>query len=150
MKRNTLKKWTKKETKYLQNNYSKLSVKEIANNLNRPLLSIYDKARHSKLKRNIFGKNNSSWKGGKSYNYDGYIILNGKYDCPYSKIKGRIQEHIYVWWKNHPDEPILLNEIIHHINRNRQDNRIENLCKMTNREHSTLCKKKKKKEFGGG
>ena len=50
-------------------------------------------------------------------------------ECPYSH-KGVVTESRYIWWLNHPDDPILPGEVIHHINGNRQDNRIENLAKL--------------------
>ena len=52
-------------------------------------------------------------------------------ECPYSdKRTGIVVESRYVWWVNHPEDPILPGEVIHHINGNRQDNRIENLAKL--------------------
>ena len=40
-----------------------------------------------------------------------------------------------VWRKAHPDEPILPGDIIHHINGNHNDDRPENLMKVTRSEH---------------
>jgi hypothetical protein len=60
-------------------------------------------------------------------------------NCPYSTSNGTVLESHYVWWKYHPeDEIIKYNEIIHHINLNPTDNRIENLIKMKSRDHRKL------------
>ena len=60
-------------------------------------------------------------------------------ECPYSNEKsGMVTESRYVWWLNHPEDPILTGEVIHHINLNRQDNRIENLAKLPWSGHSKL------------
>lgn len=80
----------------------------------------------------------------KGETWQGYIRLFGKCDCPYAKTRGRVFEHVYVWWKNYGDsKPILKGELIHHINGNKKDNRIENLDKMTLAEHNKLhfCKR---------
>lgn len=63
-------------------------------------------------------------------------------ECPYSVgKKGRVAEQRYLWWFNHPDQPIEYNEIIHHINGNHQDNRIENLEKVKMKQHGQRHKK---------
>jgi hypothetical protein len=130
-------KWTDEEIEYMKNNFEKTNAKTIAKVLNRPINSVRNRGQLLKIKKDIFGKNNSSWKRG-YYKENGYIILTGKYECPYSGIKGRIKEHVYIWWINHPNEPILLNEVIHHKNNIRNDNRIENLEKMKRIDHSKL------------
>lgn len=59
-------------------------------------------------------------------------------ECPYANKSGKVVESRYVWWLNYPDDPILPYEVIHHINGNRQDNRIENLAKLPWAGHSRL------------
>jgi len=60
-------------------------------------------------------------------------------ECPYSiNKKGAVSEHRYVWWLNHPDDPIAFNEMIHHINGDHKDNRIENLMKVKKKLHGQL------------
>lgn len=58
-------------------------------------------------------------------------------ECPYSTPgTGRVSEHRYVWWKHHKNDPPLgYGDIIHHINGNHHDNRIENLIRMSAKEH---------------
>lgn len=56
-------------------------------------------------------------------------------ECPYGDKRGDIAEHRYIWWLHHQNEPIKYNEIIHHINGDHNDNRIENLEKVKYKEH---------------
>lgn len=82
------------------------------------------------------GENNPNWKGGKSKR-DGYNVLNGINYHPNLTKDGVILEHIKVFtdyyqccllpWAN-----------IHHRNRKRDDNRIENLEGMTRWAHTKL------------
>lgn len=60
-------------------------------------------------------------------------------ECPYARSKkGTVVESHYIWWLNHPNDPILPGEVIHHINQNRQDNRIGNLTKLPRSGHTRL------------
>jgi hypothetical protein len=74
------------------------------------------------------------WAGGhigKTTGYK-YIRINGK----------DIEEHRLVM-ERHIGRKLLKNEVVHHINGNKLDNRIENLQLMTNSEHVKLHKSKK-------
>lgn len=53
-----------------------------------------------------------------------YVVDGG---CPYAQKNGRVIEHYYVWWRNHPKDTVKYNEEIRHINGDTTDNRIENL-----------------------
>jgi len=53
--------------------------------------------------------------------------------------------HRWVWMQHHPNEEIKYNELIHHINGNHQDNRIENLEKLKMKQHGLRHKELKSK-----
>ena len=60
-------------------------------------------------------------------------------ECPYASGCGRVSEHRYVWWKHHKNDPPLKHgDIIHHINGNHKDNRIENLVRVSAKEHRRI------------
>jgi hypothetical protein len=62
-------------------------------------------------------------------------------ECPYAVgKKGRVAEHRYIWWVNHPNDPIQYNEMIHHIDNNHTNNKIENLMKVKMKQHGQLHK----------
>lgn len=48
---------------------------------------------------------------------------------------GRIYEHNLVWYLCNPNDPILQDEVIHHANGMKDDNRIENLQKLKAGDH---------------
>lgn len=79
--------------------------------------------------------------GHKKIRKDGYIAIYFP-DHPKSNKDGYIMEHILVmecyigrWLKD--------NEIVHHINKKRNDNRIENLKLMTKSEHMSMHAKER-------
>ncbi|KKK88378.1 hypothetical protein LCGC14_2743780 [marine sediment metagenome] len=78
------------------------------------------------------GKNNPNWKGGRRLRTDGYILLSRR-DHPRAYGGGTVLEHIVImekhlgrylkyYGKRHPK-----NEVVHHIDDNKKNNKIENL-----------------------
>lgn len=85
---------------------------------------------------NLCGENHWNWKGGKSKSERGYIIIKIKHP---NSVAGYYPEHRLVMEK-HIGRFLRTDEIVHHINGNKLDNRIENL-QLTNRSnHAKLHK----------
>lgn len=79
------------------------------------------------------GSRSRNWNGGRNLRSNGYIEVY----CPtHPKAKTRkyIYEHILVM-EQHLGRYLNADEVVHHINGNKTDNRIENLQLMTNSEH---------------
>ena len=86
----------------------------------------------ARLNANQKGENNSSWKGGLSI-HNGYrIIHKPKHRLAYKN--GYVPEHRLIMEK-HINRPLKKEEVIHHINGDRLDNRIENLIILTQGKH---------------
>lgn len=75
------------------------------------------------------GEDSSHWKGGITYDSYGYTLIR-KPDHPHS-FRGYVFEHRLVM-EQHIDRYLEPEEIVHHINEIKTDNRIENLF-LTNR-----------------
>jgi hypothetical protein len=81
------------------------------------------------------GKNHHNWKRG-WYGHEGYIHIRIP-DHPHA-VNGYVLEHRIVMEK-HLDRYLDPKEVVHHINENRSDNRIENLLLLAdNHEHRRL------------
>lgn len=141
-----MKNWSLKEKELLKSLYPTLSNIELAQIFDRSVSSIQHKAKLLKLKKldsTLFdsrskarrGKLSSNWKGGRKITKKGYVqILKKGY--PGTDKNGYIFEHRYVMEK-HLGRRLDVNEVVHHINGNKQDNRIENLKVMERGRHTT-------------
>lgn len=86
------------------------------------------------------GKNNVRWNGGKSRHTAGYIRILSP-DHPNHDHQGYVFEHRLVM-EQHLGRYLTVDEVVHHINGNKHDNRIENLQLMTKKEHRSHHGKK--------
>jgi len=91
------------------------------------------------------GSNNGNWKNGRRKRNDGYVLI-WKPNHPYAAYNGGyVKEHRLVMEK-HIGRFLKRDEIIHHINEKRDDNRIENL-QLTNRSNHNVIHFTKKREI---
>ena len=147
--------WTKSEEKEFIEMYPFVINNDIALIFKRNISSIQHKAVRLGLKKNkkIFALTQSklrsgdkcvSWNGGRKKSKHGYVFILNK-EHPNSDSNGYIQEHRIVMEK-HLNRLLNKNEVVHHINGIRDDNRIENLKLMTNAEHTALHNKERGKK----
>lgn len=138
--------WTEEETNKLVENYSTHTNEELMKMFpNRSFISIYKKAWKLNLVKNKNiefidrskkGEKSPFWKGGKKLTKYGYILALS-HGHPRADKGGYVMEHILVFEKETGIE-VPKNCCVHHINENKQDNRIENLCLMTKKAHTLL------------
>lgn len=78
-----------------------------------------------KANRGKKGKDTTAWKGGTTSDGHGYILIK-KHGHPKSDKQGYVKEQILIMEKK-IGRYLKKNEVVHHVNRKRDDNRIENL-----------------------
>lgn len=79
------------------------------------------------------GKRSPNWRGGKKTGSGGYVEIY-KPNHQNADCMGYIKEHRLVM-SEELGRPLLSTELVHHINENRADNRIENLALMNIGDH---------------
>jgi hypothetical protein len=143
-----MKTWTSEETAILVENYNKVSNTELLALIPaKSARGIYKKAYKMGLRKTpeITFKNRSearrgeksaSWNGGKRMTRNGYrqLLMPGH---PRADSTGYVMEHIIVWEKASGMQ-LPHNCCIHHLNGNKSDNRIENLCVMLHSAHTVF------------
>lgn len=70
-----------------------------------------------------------NWKGGRIIDHDGYVLIKNNHNKPRYTREHRLIMEKFIKRK------LKKHEIVHHINENKLDNRIENLKIMTRKEH---------------
>lgn len=91
-----------------------------------------------RIRLSKLGSKNPSWKGGKHITKNGYIMIKRPMH-PRRNFLGYVMEHRIVF-EEHYKCCLLDWIVIHHINRNKQDNRIDNLQPMFRHDHDKLTK----------
>lgn len=80
------------------------------------------------------GPDHPKWKGGTQVDRDGYIKTYAP-DHPWPRRGGYVREHVRVM-ELHIGRRIRPNEIVHHVNHDKTDNRLSNLRLMDAGDHS--------------
>lgn len=114
-----------------------------------PSINMHGKPMKYKEGHSKRGRNNNLYKRG-WFIRDEYKFLTGYYDHPNANSKGEIREHVLVM-SNHLNRPLFKGEIVHHINKNKLDNRIENLSLTNRSKHQNTHNPRKgyKKDYTG-
>ena len=143
-----MKRWTKEETEKLIKLYNKLDNEELLKHFDRSYTAIYKKARKLGLclspemkfnnrSKARSGSKSASWNGGRKKTNKGYILVLNKEHPRSSNNEGYVFEHI-LNMERHIGRYLKDDEVVHHINGIKDDNRIENLKLMTHGEHTRL------------
>jgi hypothetical protein len=147
--------WTQDEIRILVENYDTATNAELAKIIpGKSKYGIYKKAYKMGLRKNaeVEFKNRSearsgpraaNWKGGVRMTRNGYRQIRAP-GHPRSDSAGYVMEHIIVWEINTGIQ-VPKNCCVHHLNGNKADNRIENLCLMEFGAHTTFHHNGKKR-----
>ncbi|MCX0386683.1 HNH endonuclease [Clostridium perfringens] len=139
--------WDKCEIEKLIKMYPYLSNKDLSIIFNRSISSIQHKASRLKLKKDTdvkrliwsrvrSGEKSSAWKGGRKLNKKGHVLILRK-GHPLADKNGYVLEHRFIMCE-YLGRILRPDEVVHHKNKIKTDNRIENLEIMTNSEHTRL------------
>lgn len=82
------------------------------------------------------GPSSPHWKGGRFVHQTGYVYLKMP-DHPCADARGYVLEHRLVM-ERHIGRPLSAEEVVHHIDRNRRNNQIQNLMLLPSKEEHSL------------
>ena len=140
--------WTTEEIEILKANYASATNARLSELIpNKSPYAIYKKAYKMGLRKTPEieflnrsearkGEKGSNWKGGVKITKAGYR-QRLRPDHPRADSCGYVMEHILVW-EEKTGVPVPKNCCIHHLNGNKADNRIENLCMMQHTAHTVF------------
>lgn len=143
-----MKTWSQEEVEILATNYNRVSNAKLCDLLPaKTPLAIYKKAYKLGLRKSPEieflnrsevrkGEKASNWNGGTKTTRHGYRQILCP-DHPRSDSNGYVMEHILIWEKE-TGVPVPVNCCIHHLNGNKSDNRIQNLCMMQHAAHTVF------------
>lgn len=86
--------------------------------------------------RNFWGENNPAWRGGRILRKDGYVEIL-RHDHPCRSFNGYVAEHRLVM-ESFLGRYLDSNELVHHLNGDKTDNRIENLKVVSPSQHARI------------
>jgi len=143
--------WTKKEDNFLKDNYNKYTHYILANMLNKSITGISNRLMFLKLKKSkkdlafmqfkankkySKGKEHWNWKGGKMKSIYGYNLIYCP-EHPYAKSNYVFEHRLVI--ECEIGRFLKPEEIVHHINKIKTDNRIKNLMLLPNKkEHAKI------------
>lgn len=147
--------WSKTDTEFLACNYNLLTASELQSRFpSKSINAIRKKARkmgihvskdmefanRSAVRTGDLGSN---WHGGRRHTSNGYIQVLCK-EHPRADSSGYVMEHILVW-ERETGIPVPRDFVVHHLDGNKENNDISNLCLMTFEAHTTYHNKLRKK-----
>ena len=138
--------WTNEEVEILRANYASSTNARLWELIpNKSPQAIYKKAYKMGFRKSSEieflnrsaakkGEKGANWKGGVKTTHSGYRqrLCQGH---PRADTGGYVMEHVLVW-EEATGIPVPKNCCIHHLNGNKADNRIENLCMMEHTAHT--------------
>ena len=125
--------------KHLEISKQKMRDKKIG------ISTITDKGRKriSESNKKRCGEKSSNWKGGKMIHSGGYKLIRMPEHYRASK-NGYVFEHILIWERIY-NKKVPKGYVIHHLNGIKDDNRPENLCIISKKDHMKINEKYKKR-----
>ena len=122
---------------YKRKPFSKAHIDNLSKALKGRIFSDEWKEKMSKARVGRFsGNKHPLWNGGRNKNWAGYIHIHNP-THPYANRHGYIFEHRLVMEKK-IGRYLHIWEVVHHINKIKDDNRIENLELFEKREHDRI------------